>query len=441
MAVESGNLRRDLMSKESVLYKNRKGDRLISAILYLLTPFAFMANPLLFVVCVTAQLVLQTLHGYRFSELFVVLLLNGFVYSSVSFAGLRFYDWIIIFSFAYVFINKRGHVAIPVRLLIFITSVFLVFLFHGMKTNEILEVVRYFVSILLIVVVLNTKPDMNLISESIIRICKVMLYNAIIVFAMIQLGRVHNYMSSFISTNVYIYSDEVRLNGFFSDPNKYMTFCLALLFIIDVFVENPTYKRNGILILSIATVLSMSRTALLCLGLYFFVKLLLKLKEKSPVLFGCCIITFSVVCILLLATPDIINSIINELYTLAARLLGREHTLEINATMKDDNRVYVWGKAIQFISQKPFWGNGWLAYQSLLPYPTHNTIVSLLLDGGAFVLTAYLYTFWPLFSNKRFGATISCVILPMLLLDLGNYRVLFLLLALIMLPSKGKAMQ
>lgn len=109
--------------------------------------------------------------------------------------------------------------------------------------------------------------------------------------------------------------------------------------------------------------------------------------------------------------------------------------------MKDDNRVYVWGKAIQFISQKPFWGNGWLAYQSLLPYPTHNTIVSLLLDGGAFVLTAYLYTFGPLFSNKRFGATISCVILPMLLLDLGNYRVLFLLLALIMLPSKGKAMQ
>ena len=252
-------------------YKNWKGERLLSSILYLLTPFAFMANPLLFVVCVTAQLVLQTLHGYRFSELFVVLLLNGFVYSSVSFAGLRFYDWIIIFSFVYVFINSRGHVAIPVRLLIFSTSVFLVFLFHGMETNEILEVVRYFVSILLIVVVLNTKPDMNLISESIIRICKVTLYNAIIVFAMIQLGRVHNYMSSFISTNVYIYSDEVRLNGFFSDPNKYMTFCLALLFIIDVFVEDPTYKRNGTLILSIATVLSMSITALLCLGFYFFV--------------------------------------------------------------------------------------------------------------------------------------------------------------------------
>ena len=89
-------------------YKNWKGERLLSSILYLLTPFAFMANPLLFVVCVTAQLVLQTLHGYRFSELFVVLLLNGFVYSSVSFAGLRFYDWIIIFSFVYVFINRRG---------------------------------------------------------------------------------------------------------------------------------------------------------------------------------------------------------------------------------------------------------------------------------------------------------------------------------------------
>lgn len=87
-------------------YKNWKGERLLSSILYLLTPFAFMANPLLFVVCVTAQLVLQTLHGYRFSELFVVLLLNGFVYSSVSLVGLRFYDWIIIFSFVYVFLLK-----------------------------------------------------------------------------------------------------------------------------------------------------------------------------------------------------------------------------------------------------------------------------------------------------------------------------------------------
>ena len=422
-------------------YKNWKGERLLSSILYLLTPFAFMANPLLFVVCVTAQLVLQTLHGYRFSELFVVLLLNGFVYSSVSFVGLRFYDWIIIFSFVYVFINKKGHVAIPVRLLIFSTSVFLVFLFHGMQTNEILEVVRYFISILLVIVVLNTQPDINLISESIIRICKVTLYNAIIVFVMIQLGRVHNYMSSFISTNVYIYSGEVRLNGFFSDPNKYMTFCLALLFVIDVFVENPKYKRNGVLILIIATVLSMSRTALLCLALYFFVKFLLKLKEKSPVLFGCCIITFSVVCIILLVTPDVINNIINELYTLAARVLGREHTLEINATMKEDNRVYIWGKAIQFISQKPFLGNGWLAYQSLLPYPTHNTALSLLLDGGFFVLTTYLYTLWPLFSSKRFDATISCVILPMLMLDLGNYRVLFLLLALIMLPKTGAETQ
>ena len=424
------------MSKMSVLYKNRKGDRLISAVLYLLTPFAFMANPLLFVVCVTTQLVLQMLHGYHFSELFVVLLLNGFVYSSVSFVGLRFYDWIIIFSFIYVLINRKGHVAIPVRLLIFSTSIFLIFLFHGMETNEILEVVRYFVSILLIVVVLNTQPDINLISESIIRICKVTLYNAIIVFVMIQLGRVHNSMSSFFSTNVYIYSREVRLNGFFSDPNKYMTFCLALLFIIDLFVENPIYKRNGILILSIATVLSMSRTALLCLALYFFFKFLLKLKEKSFAFFLCCIITFSVVCIILLARPDIINRIINELYTLAAQVLGRKHTLEINATMKEDNRVYVWGKAIQFISQKPFFGNGWLAYESLLPYPTHNTVLSLLLDGGAFVLMIYLYIFWPLFSSKRLDATISCVILPMLMLDLGNYRMLFLLLALIMLPQK-----
>lgn len=423
------------MGQGSILYKRGKGIgiEIASMMFYFITPFAFVFSPLLFILCVVTQLILQMCQGYNFSELFIIVLLNGFLYSSVSIAGLRFYDWIIITSFIFIFIERRGHIAILVRLIFFGMAILFVFLFHGMKNDEVLEVVRYAVSILLIIIILNTRPKIRYISKEIIRLCEVNLYNAIAVFTFVRLGRVHNYTSSIVSTNVYIFTDEMRLNGFFSDPNKYMTFCLALLFLVELFIKDQSCKKKGILILSISTVLSMSRTALLCLALFYLLKYALKLKKKSAAFFWSGVIVAGMALMVIVASPSLINRITNELYTFAAKVLGREHTLEINATVQDDNRVYVWKKAVEFISCKPFFGNGWLAYESLLPYPTHNTIISLLLDGGVFILTAYIYTFWPLLSAKRFDITIPCVIFPMLLLDLGNYRVLFFLLALVML--------
>ena len=131
------------------------------------------------------------------------------------------------------------------------------------------------------------------------------------------------------------------------------------------------------------------------------------------------------------ALPDTISTTINTIYTVAARILGREHTLEINATLHDDNRMIIWRMAIECILRKPLLGYGWLSFSRLLPYPTHNTVLSLLLDGGIFVFLAYLYTIFPLLSNRNYNLLIPCVIIPSLVLDLGNYRIYFLLLALI----------
>ena len=407
-----------------------------STILYLLTPLMFIISPMLFVLFIILQFVAQACLGSPRKELFIVLLLNGFVYSSVSLLGFRIYDWIIIAFFIDLIVKKNGHIKAPIRLFIFFIVVLLVFFIHGMKNNELLEVIRYVVSGMLVLIVLNAPPSIDSISKSIVKVCAVNLYNALAVFALIKFVEIQNYTSSLISTNIYIYSDEVRLNGFFSDPNKYMTFSLALIFIIDLFVKDVSLQRRGIFLLGIATIISMSRTALLCLCLYFFLKYLLRLKQIFPRSFWICIAISIMILGILVVAPDTANKIVNEAYKFAAQLLGRSRTLEINATLQEDNRIRIWKRAIEYIKAKPLLGNGWLAYQQLLPYPTHNTILSLLLDGGLFLLVAYLYMFWPLLSSKRFDVTVSCVILPMLLLDLGNYRVLFLLLAMV-IQQKG----
>ena len=122
--------------------------------------------------------------------------------------------------------------------------------------------------------------------------------------------------------------------------------------------------------------------------------------------------------------------------TLSAKLLGREHTLKVNASFEDDNRMRIWMMAFNYIKQKPIIGYGWIANEQLLPYPTHNTLISLLLDGGLIVLMSYIYTFLPLFKNKRQDIVIPYIIVPLLLLDLGNYRLWYLLLGLVIKKDK-----
>ena len=140
------------------------------------------------------------------------------------------------------------------------------------------------------------------------------------------------------------------------------------------------------------------------------------------------ITVLSILLIMSVVNPDILNGIIENIFTLSAKLLGREHTLKVNASFEDDNRMRIWMMAFNYIKQKPIIGYGWIANEQLLPYPTHNTLISLLLS--------YIYTFLPLFKNKRQDIVIPYIIVPLLLLDLGNYRLWYLLLGLVIKKDK-----
>lgn len=408
----------------------------LTILIYLITPFAFVINIYFFIILIIMQCLIILMSKKKYADKFLIILLNSLLYSGISILGLRLYDWIIIFVFIWLIIAQKGHVKIQFRFIGFLLGVVFVFIYHGMPSNEVLEVVRYLISVILVIIILNITPNLNNITEYIMRICLANLYNAIVICVLMTLGWIHNYTFSFFSTNIYIYSGELRMNGFFSDPNKYMTFALAMIVLVDIFVENVEYKRRIIVLLSLSAILSLSRTAILCLGIYYVLKLIRYLQVRDFRLFYITIVVLAILIVCLLFFPDMINTMLNNLFIFAANILGRQKTIEINATVQSDNRVIIWKMAREYIVRKPILGNGWMAYSELLPYPTHNTIISLLLDGGIVMLGIYIYTFWFLYTYKRYDVVIPCVIIPSLFLDLGNYRMWFLLLAMIILKRQ-----
>lgn len=416
--------------KDSYIYKS------ISIGIRAIIPVLFVLNKYAFAIAIILNLFIYCLHYKNKSNLFVVIILNSFIYSCLSLFGLKLYDWIIVIYFIFLLIKKHGKFSFNPRMIILLITSVIVFLFHSIKSPQILEMVRYIISIILVFNVINLEFNFDEIDNDIIHITLANMYNAIVVYILIGLGRVQNISTSIISTSTYIYKGEVRLNGFFTDPNKYMLYCLCLIFIAEIFISNKNKKNIIILLAMISAVISMSRTSLICFGVYFIIKIFKVLRKKSFALFYIGIGLSLIIAIILILNPGIINNLVENIFVNTAKLLGRQNTLKVNTSVENDNRVRIWTMAIQYIKNKPFIGYGWLANEYLLPYPTHNTILSLMLDGGILMLIAYLYAFIPLFRNKRLDVVVPYILIPLFLLDLGNYRLWYLLLGLII--KKGK---
>jgi hypothetical protein len=420
----------NLKMKDSYIYKS------ISIGIRAIIPVLFVLNKYAFAIAIILNLFIYCLHYKNKSNLFVVIILNSFIYSCLSLFGLKLYDWIIVIYFIFLLIKKHGKFSFNPRMIILLITSVIVFLFHSIKSPQILEMVRYIISIILVFNVINLEFNFDEIDNDIIHITLANMYNAIVVYILIGLGRVQNISTSIISTSTYIYKGEVRLNGFFTDPNKYMLYCLCLIFIAEIFISNKNKKNIIILLAMISAVISMSRTSLICFGVYFIIKIFKVLRKKSFALFYIGIGLSLIIAIILILNPGIINNLVENIFVNTAKLLGRQNTLKVNTSVENDNRVRIWTMAIQYIKNKPFIGYGWLANEYLLPYPTHNTILSLMLDGGILMLIAYLYAFIPLFRNKRLDVVVPYILIPLFLLDLGNYRLWYLLLGLII--KKGK---
>lgn len=414
--------------------KKKKRQLFLALLVALILPFAFVVNIVLFLALTTVFIILLMKSVGTTTEKFLIAFCASVLFSGISVLGVRPYDIIIIFSLCCVIIKTRMNVKICKSIFPFLVIVVCICCINY-SSDALLESIRYVISLLLLVVVLNIGRCSfdNLGNQfAIIGIANIIM--ALLTLLLFVKGTLTNYSLSIIETNLFLSNRETRLFGFFSDPNKFMTFSFAMLFIIEYFMKKSKRKTFLILIYVVASVLSLSRTAILVIAIYLGCKILRKIEKDSKGVFYITLI-LGVFILLFLFVSDESENLINLVYSSMAKILNREWTASLGDTVTEDSRFLIWKQALKYIVEKPIVGNGWMSNTFLLPYPTHNTVLALLLDGGIITLVVFITLFWPVIKIKQWELTIPFVFVPLLLLDLQNYRMLFLIIGLILVSK------
>lgn len=416
---------------------DEKTFRYLFILIAAITPFCFKFSPVIFVFFIFLAAFFLSIKKKGFENRFALLLLYTVLFSGITIAFFRPYDIVIIGCLFFQIIKyKNNMLKIPVRIVPF-ACIVLVNLFIHFTSESAIEASRYILCIILFLEARRGTFDFNSFSREFLMIIACNIYFAISVFLLWTFGFIDNYTTGLVTSNIYLYDSltEVRLNGFFSDPNKYMAFCFTLLFIAESYLKKGRERKIIVLLTIVASVISLSRTALIVIFVFLLLKILLVLKDRYKPLFVLSLIFLVACMIIALFFPERIINLVNYLYVQTSMLMGRDFQLTLSTTIQGDNRTRIWQMAIDLIKKNILFGYGWMSNEWLLPYPTHNTILAVLLDGGVIALFAYIVMVWPLIICKRWELVASLIVVPALMLDLQNYRVLFFLLGLIQCPS------
>lgn len=420
-----------------------KKQNIIASFIYLIIPFSYAISPYIALMLILLQSIVLVKLQSGYGNKFLIAFLNAMLFSCFSFLGLRLYDWIILISIVLLLVRSKLKIFVPRSAI----AIFTIFVFntiiHPIDSSTLLELERYTMSLMLMVIAVNMTFELDDMYDQMILMSFAALYNSVVVYFLIGLGKIQQLSSTFLSSNIYIYNQpnglsqtfmqaaETRMNGFFSDPNKYMVFCFALLILGELLLK----KNDGLLlrvVIIMASIVSLSRTALLVVLLYVVLKHMYRMKKRTTSIFVVEVVAVGIIGLVVLLFPSALSDIVNNLYDGAARLLGRTKTLEANSSIGNDNRVIVWNLALENIKNSIIFGHGWMSYERLLPYPTHNTLIELMLDGGVITTISYILFFMPLYKLKQWYLTLSCYLVPVMLLGLADYRMWFLILGIVL---------
>lgn len=325
-----------------------KGMRYLSI---LMTPVAFIINPWLLLCMVVCQMISYLRCAETIEDKFLLLFLCATTFTGISVFSFKIYDILILSFFVYAAARPDKDLYITSEQILYLFVVFAVSLFHFNNT-ALLETLRYVFSIMLMILIQSGHIEFRKYQSEILHIILANLYYALCVYILTSRELVQNYSGAVISTSIYIEYAEVRLNGFFTDPNKYAVFCFTMLILVKLFWDDGKIKKTAMFILGIAAVISGSRMGLVGIVVFFIFEGFSVFKEQNR------IVTSFLFCGTLLAAavwivrPDIFTTILNAGYFLVTEILGREHTLELFRNVSEDGRVIIWKMAASYIAEQ-----------------------------------------------------------------------------------------
>ncbi|WP_304055633.1 O-antigen ligase family protein [Levilactobacillus namurensis] len=424
---------------------------LILGLDYILLPMAYAKSIPLFFIMLILSVGLAMYRATTISQKVFQLYIWSFSFFGLSIFGVKLFDWVALISLLYIilarkkiFINMNFLYLVPFYFYITIQCIVLIMQNYEYENNVILELVRYILAILT-GFVFSQLSLKNAESKKWLDNFSILVILQAIIMYVLQTRYAVNVSSNLKYISIQLFSDnnESRISAFFSDPNKMMTFFFVLLFIRLVLILNDKHKiqwTNSFFIYLVGAVLSLSRTSVISVVLFLSGYVLYRVIFKN----SSSLATFSVLVVGIIFLVMIsyfkaeLLHVGNVFFDYVLQLFGRTRTVMIDSSLATDSRVEVWKDAYIYIKQSPIFGNGLLSEESLLPIPTHNTVIQLLLDTGILGLLLYFVgVLLPIFKRTPSWIAITLLIIPMLFLDLANFRLIFVLLGII-LQRKAK---
>jgi hypothetical protein len=392
----------------------------------LILPFTYIINIYAFFLLLTLLVGILLFDKGKLIDKMLVFYIFSFQFSAIIIAGVHYYDVALMIISVYILAYKKG----IIRILngdgiaaLFCAVLFIFFI--NPSDLAVDEIIRYGAAFLTFLAILNLDSDYIYLKKNISYLLCACVYFALIVFFLYTTGRLQNYEGGIIISDMFLYTDEIRLNGFFTDPNKYLIYVSSVLCIGSFLGLSRFNLMLGIL----GMIISMSRTSLISIIIYFMILLMQRINKRmnfqSKVIFDV-VVTLCVCSVLYIITQ---TRIANDLFVTIGMILGREQSVQ-STSITTDNRTVIWEYAFSLIPNSPIWGYGLniISDKTFFEYGTHNTFIGLIVQGGGILIFAYLF-FFRFFRRHLSPAIIAFLIIPLFVLDLSSYRMYFVVYA------------
>lgn len=421
----------------------------IILLLGIINPLLYYISPYLFLIALVFEFTIVIKNSRTLSEKLWKSFMLASMYFGVQMLGLKLYDIvilgflpiIIIKNWGNILINstKRKHIILGCIYLIYLL---LVLILNNLELNQVLEFVRYALALLVIIsfylTVNNLKEFESIISILPIYALKNLFSGIIIMLLMMYTNFQDKFSLGLIKINIYNSLPEIRLTGFFSDPNKYFLYFVFLFIIYEFYQYMYRYKTIKVidkynLIFILGAISSLSRTGIIAIILYIILKFVnIKLFYDNQKLFLKLFAGGLILLLLICAIfPQVIVAIADKFIYTVTILIGREESLIYSSSLSESSRVMSWRVALNSVSDSPLFGNGLFSWKEFYYMPPHNTFVAIIQDTGFVGLVMFIAFIGFGILNLPINITLILLLIPMMTFDLQNYRLLYLLVAIL----------
>lgn len=417
----------------------------IGAFIYVMLPLLLMVSPYVFIVGVLVSTTMITLQRQSYSESVFKIAVCTMCFTSISVFSMKLFDIVIMISmFGYIIVSRKIIInsnviwIVPFFIFIVIQTVVNVFMLGTNGLESITELGRYFLALITLFVFMQVRlKGARHIGQVVRWLDHFVLLEIVqtIIMLIIQSKGLLNetYSAGPFLIAVFTDANELRGTALFSDPNKLMTFFFMLLVVRLVLNASSEPSKINLTRQSIfyflGAIMTFARTAviatLVCLTFFIFFRMF---GRHIPLAYAIATLVLGIGALLVINYREEILNISQNLFAKILSMMGRENTLAIDTSFSTDGRVRVWQVTMRYIKLHPIFGNGLLSEERLLPIPTHNTFMQMMLDVGLIGSILYFIGICKMIMVKIPGWVVfATMFIPMFFLDLGNYRMIFII--------------